>query len=250
MNTQVIYEPKGRAGEYAQRAVNLYSGCSHGCLYCYAPKIVQVKKEVFHSRVRARPNILDRLRRDLEVLKGQDVPRVLLCFICDPYPFHISPDEDVTREAIEILNSAGVDVEILTKGGQRAERDFDLLASRPGNAFAATLTFVSSADSINWEPKAALPLARMQAIKNAHEAGIETWVSLEPVIDPKQSLELILQTHMFVDHYKVGTLNHCSLATPIDYRAFAEEAEKLFQIYKKDFMFKEDLIEAIKGGSE
>jgi DNA repair photolyase len=247
VNTQVIYTPQGRAGEYAKRAVNLYSGCSHGCLYCYAPKIVQVKKEIFHSRVRARPNILDRLKHDLEVLKGQDVPRVLLCFICDPYPFHIAPEEDVTREAIEILNASGVDVEVLTKGGQRAERDFDLLSARPGNAFATTLTFIHSADSIRWEPKAALPLARMQAIKNAHEAGIETWVSLEPVIDPMQSLELILQTHPFVDQYKVGTLNYYSIATPIDYRAFAEEAEKLFQIYKTDFLFKEDLIRTVKG---
>ena len=33
-----IYEPKGRAGEYAQLAVNLWRGCPHGCTYpCYAP---------------------------------------------------------------------------------------------------------------------------------------------------------------------------------------------------------------------
>ena len=36
---KVIYEPKGRAKEYAELAVNLYNGCSHGCEYCYARKI-------------------------------------------------------------------------------------------------------------------------------------------------------------------------------------------------------------------
>jgi len=28
-----IYEPRGRAGEYAPLAVNLYKGCGHGCVY-------------------------------------------------------------------------------------------------------------------------------------------------------------------------------------------------------------------------
>ena len=31
LNLKVIYEPKGKAGEYAKYAVNLYNGCTHGC---------------------------------------------------------------------------------------------------------------------------------------------------------------------------------------------------------------------------
>ena len=30
-----IYEPKGRAREYAARALNLYKGCPHNCAYCF-----------------------------------------------------------------------------------------------------------------------------------------------------------------------------------------------------------------------
>jgi DNA repair photolyase len=37
MSRLVIYEPKGKAGEYAPLALNLYAGCSHGCTYCFAP---------------------------------------------------------------------------------------------------------------------------------------------------------------------------------------------------------------------
>ena len=31
-----IYEPSGRAREYGELAVNIYTGCNHGCSYCYA----------------------------------------------------------------------------------------------------------------------------------------------------------------------------------------------------------------------
>lgn len=31
----LIYQPKGPAGEYAKWAINLYNGCSNGCTYCY-----------------------------------------------------------------------------------------------------------------------------------------------------------------------------------------------------------------------
>lgn len=39
----VIYEPKGRAREYAPLACNLYMGCTHGCKYCYAPACMYKK---------------------------------------------------------------------------------------------------------------------------------------------------------------------------------------------------------------
>lgn len=32
----LIYEPRGRAREYAALALNTYTGCSHGCQYCFA----------------------------------------------------------------------------------------------------------------------------------------------------------------------------------------------------------------------
>lgn len=31
----LIYQPQGAAGEYAKWAINLYHGCSNGCIYCY-----------------------------------------------------------------------------------------------------------------------------------------------------------------------------------------------------------------------
>ena len=36
----IIYEPRGKAREYSELAVNLYTGCSHGCRYPHKIKSV------------------------------------------------------------------------------------------------------------------------------------------------------------------------------------------------------------------
>ena len=61
-----------------------------------------------------------------------------------------------------------------------------------------------------WEPHAATWTERIDALVEAHRLGIKTWVSIEPVINPDQSLALISMTHALrcVDLYRIGTLNH------------------------------------------
>jgi len=239
----IIYEPRGRAREYAPLAVNLYSGCEHGCLYCYAPAALRRRPEEFHSPAVPRSNILERLRKEAERRQG---PReqVLLCFTCDPYPPNPETNR-VTREAILILKAHGWPVEVLTKGGTRACRDFDILG--PRDAFASTLTLLDPRQAAHWEPKAAEPGDRIDAIRKAHSAGIPTWVSLEPVIDPEQTLEIIRLTHEFVDLYKVGRLNYHPAAQAIDWAAFGHRAETLLRKLGKRYYLKDDLRAAMRA---
>lgn len=35
-----IYEPKGKAKEYGDYALNIYTGCPHRCYYCFAPSVL------------------------------------------------------------------------------------------------------------------------------------------------------------------------------------------------------------------
>lgn len=236
-----IYEPKGRALEYAPLACNLYRGCAHRCAYCYAPNILRYDRESFHASVCPRPNILAELRRDAAKLRN-DPRRVLLCFTSDPY----QPADDehrLARSAIEILHEHGLSVEILSKGGKRATRDFDLLG--PEDRVAATLTCVSADMSREWEPGAASPRERIEYLKEAKERGLVTWASLEPVLDPAIAIEIVRRTHGFVDKFKVGTLNHHPLAKTIDWRAFGLEMRDLLESLGKDFYLKRDLVEAI-----
>jgi DNA repair photolyase len=235
MNSQLIYEPAGRAREYAALACNVYRGCDHACGYCYAPAALRMGREQFaHPAPRA--GFLDALAK--EAPRTKPTEPILLCFTCDPYQ---ALDErlGVTREAIRILHGAGHAVHILTKGGSRALRDADLLGER--DAFATTLTLLDDDASYRWEPGAALPSDRIATIREFHRLGVPTWVSLEPVLDSAVALQIIRKTHAFVDLYKVGRWNYHADAKLIDWAKFAADATALLDSLGKRYYVKRDL---------
>jgi len=112
---KIIYEPAGRAAQYAQLAANIYTKCTHGCLYCYANKMRKMKKDVFHADNKIRNNAIKELKKDALKYQG-DEREILFCFMGDPY----NPDEPnlgITRQAIEIMIENNLRFTVLTKGG-------------------------------------------------------------------------------------------------------------------------------------
>ena len=237
----VIYEPKGRALEYSLLACNLFTGCVHGCEYCYAPATLHLIPKHFHANVKPRHGILEKLRKEAPKYLGTN-KRVLLCFTCDPYqPEEI--EQGITRQALKILKEYDISFQILTKGGSRAERDFDLYG--PKDAFATTLTFISKHASLGFEPRAAEPADRIKAIRLAKDLNITTWVSLEPVLDPCDSLKIIEMTAPMVDLFKIGKLNY--RASETDWRRFGIDAIKLCEKRGVPYYIKNDLAKYLNG---
>ena len=239
---RVVYEPKGEAREYAPLAVNLRVGCEHGCLYCYGPRAAHKKRDAFHSQVRTRENILANLQDDAVSLKGDD-REILLSFLSDPY----SPEEMtscLTRQALEILIEDGLRFTILTKGGIRASRDFELLARYKKASFGSTLVLTSQKDADCWEPYAAPVRDRIKAVKLAHDKGIRTWISMEPVIDPAQAIQLVKELHPVVDHWKVGKLNYREEAHNVDWKLFRAKITRLLDSVGADYYVKTSLAKA------
>ena len=118
--------------------------------------------------------------------------------------------------------------------------DFDLYG--PDDRFGASLTFDNEIDSKTWEPGAALPADRIEALRPAHEKGIKTFVSLEPVIEPDQTLHLIELTHEFIDFYWVGKINHnAELEGKIKWSEFRLNAETILRNLNKNFKVKKEL---------
>jgi len=232
-----IYEPRGRAREYSPLALNIYNKCDHNCGYCYLPLI---QKRWGNAPINIEPfprrNLLENLRRDAK--RYSFGAQVLLCFSGDPY---CRADEKygITRNVLEILLLNNVTTAILTKGGKRCLRDIGLFQVFKAIKIGATLTFIKEKDSRHWEPNASLPEDRFKTLEELKKLGIMTWVSLEPVIDPEQTLKIIDRTHEFVDQYKVGKLNHFSNNT--NWRDFGIKAIDKLNKYGNKFYVKNDL---------
>jgi DNA repair photolyase len=236
--TSTIYEPRGKAREYAPLAVNLYTGCEHKCEYCYAPATIHSTKEKFHIPL-PRIDILNKIEKDAEKLQAaHQTGPVLLCFTCDPYQ-PLNEKYQLTRKAIQLLHSHKLNVMILTKGGQRAENDFDLLSDQ--DWFGTTLTCIDVTLSLKWEPGAALPEDRIITLEKAHEKGIKTWVSLEPVLYPDTVMEIVKKTYLYVDQFKIGTLNYHPHAQTINWHKFAIDVKNLLDTLRCQYYLKQDL---------
>jgi hypothetical protein len=234
-----IYAPRGQAGEYAPLATNPYSGCGHKCAYCYVPKVLRQKsREQFDSFAAPRPNFMSGLRKDADKYKALGVTeQVMLSFTTDPYhPF----DTAMTRQTLQVLIEAGLGFCTLTKGGTRALRDIDLFR-RGRDAFASTLTSMDDAFSRKWESGAALATDRVSALKQFHEAGIYTWVSLEPTLDVESSMDIVRQTHGFVDLYKVGRVNYLPMTKTTDWEDYTHRMVDLLHKVGANHYIKADL---------
>ncbi len=236
----IIYAPKGQAGEYAKLSTNPYRGCGHKCVYCYVPKVLRMSRDEFDNSPHARPNFLEKLKKDAIKYQAADITeQVMLSFTTDPYN-HLDEEIQLTRKSIQILKEYGLRFCTLTKGGSRALRDIDLF--RPGqDAFASTLTSLDDAISLEWEPAAALPRDRMDTLEEFHGRGIYTWVSLEPVYDVEATLQIIRETHRFVDLYKVGRINYHRLTREIDWKQFTSKVVRLLNELESDYYIKKDL---------
>ena len=235
----IIYEPRGKAREYAPLAANLYKGCAHACVYCFAPEATFCDRKTFSSPeyIQPRPGILAALEQEARKLAG-DPREILLSFTCDPYQ-PLEKTMKLTRMALKDLMANNLTVTILTKGGAWGLlRDLDLLKLNPRNAWSTTLTLDDPASSLEWEPGAPLPADRIESLRLAHDAGIKTWVSFEPVIDPGAVYRLLEATADFVDFYRVGKLNYHPLAQKINWLAFREKIEGMLKSLGKSYMFK------------
>ena len=240
MNLKAIYDRP--TGQYSNLRLNLYSGCSHGCLYCYNKWENRFQGPYDQPTKKAS---LANIQHDLLMLRGaRDMRPVLMSVVGDPYDMGRKDNDKPsglmkyvgsndhsdshTRCVLMLLRSYDHPFLILTKGGMLAAKDFDLYG--PNDAFGVTLTFDNDADSLHWEPGAALPADRIASLKEAHRRNIRTWVSMEPVICPEQTMHLIEMTYDFVDCFWIGKLNHFpELEAKIDWPKFRREVEALLQ---------------------
>ena len=220
-----IYIPSGKAKEYGDYALNIYTGCPHGCYYCFAPSVLRKDREVFHGNIQPRPNIVEETRKQLEREKITD-KLIHLCFTCDPFP--MGYDCAPTLEIIKLLKEHGNHVQILTKSDSL--KAFELLDEN--DWYGITLTGKQ-------EPHAASQKSRLLTLAFMRNKGVKTWVSFEPVLNADYVLSCITAHGQIFDRIKIGKLNYHP--SDIDWKEFGHNVESLCQRLGQDYYIKDAL---------
>ena len=241
-----IYEPKGAAREYSPLSLNYIKGCDHGCVYCYVPKMMKrfntgyVHSDVYIKEEKA---LMKEIVASCKKHRNSD-KQVFLSFLTDPYS-SFNKNTKLTRRVLEILLDYNIPVSILSKGGMRILDDIDVFKKFGANIqVGASLTFTNISDSLKWEKGAAIPEERFFALEYLHNEGIRTWASMEPVIYPDQSLEIMEITNGYVDGFKIGKLNHFPKhEVRFDWTKFLNDTISIMRKYNKMFYIKNDLFE-------
>lgn len=153
-------------------SLNPYTGCPHGCLYCYASSYIP-----HFSRCRPKADLLRRLSR--EAAKVQPGRLVAMSNSSDPYP-PLEEETQLSRSCLEILRARRLSVQVVTKSCLAA-RDADLLADMR-SCVAMTLTTLDDSISRNLERGAPLPGQRLRAMKRLVDAGVPVSARIDPII--------------------------------------------------------------------
>jgi DNA repair photolyase len=150
---------------------NPYTGCDHGCVYCYASSYIPR----FYN-CRPKKNLLRILEREAKKLKGETVS---ISNSSDPYP-RLETEAGLTRKCLEILSQHDCRIQIITKSTM-VKRDIDLLKRVP-SVIALTITTDDDAIAKLIEPNAPSSTERLQTIEMLISKGILVSVRIDPII--------------------------------------------------------------------
>lgn len=197
--------------EYGDYTMNHVLGCSHGCKYpCYAflmkKRFGQIKTYEEWCNTFLVSNTLELLDNEIPKFKSK-IKSVQLCFTTDPFMYRYPEIQSMSLAAIRRLNKDNIKCCILTKGILPLELK-DLYSE---NEYGITLISLNEEYRKRIEPSAASCQGRLLALKALHDAGCNTWVSIEPYPTPNlinQSLEELLEAIAFVDKIIFGRMNY------------------------------------------
>lgn len=163
-----------------QNGMNLYRGCTHGCIYCDSRSACYQMMHDFEDievKENAPALLEDALRRKRKK-----------CMIgtgsmCDPY-LHAEETLGLTRTCLELIEKYGFGVTVLTKS-TRILRDIDLLERIHHKAKCVVQMTLTTADEHLChlvEPNVSTTGERLAALSAFHARGIPTVVWMTPIL--------------------------------------------------------------------
>jgi DNA repair photolyase len=174
--------------------MNIYKGCSHGCIYCDSrSECYQVEN---FDEVRAKENALILIERELKSKRKRGI--IGTGAMSDPYN-PLEKEFKLTRGALELIDRYGFGISIATKS-DLISRDIDILKAISAHSPVIVKMTITTADDIlckKIEPNVAVSSARFAAINKLSRAGIFVGILLMPLLpyieDTEENISSIIK---------------------------------------------------------
>lgn len=179
----------------SNNGMNIYRGCTHGCIYCDSRSKCYGFKHEFED-IEVKINAPQLLEKALKSKRKK-------CMIgtgamCDPY-LHIEENLKLTRKCLELIDQYEYGVAVQTKS-TRVLRDMDLLKSINDKTRAVVQMTMTTYDETLCkilEPNVSTTKERFETLLQFKEAGIPTVVWLTPILplinDTEENIRGILE---------------------------------------------------------
>lgn len=221
-----------------KNGMNLYRGCSHGCIYCDSrSKCYHIEHdfediEIKENAIELLENALKRKRKKCMLGTGS---------MTDPY-IPLESKIGNVRKALALVNQYGFGFTLITKS-DRVLRDLDLLKAindKTKCVVQMTLTTYDEDLCRKIEPNVCTTRERVAALKKLNEAGIPTVVWLCPILpfinDTEENIRGILEYCIEAKVYGIICFGMGLTLREGNREYFYSKLDKLFPSMKEKYM--------------
>ncbi|MGM9969385.1 MAG: SPL family radical SAM protein [Anaeroplasma sp.] len=187
VKTKTILTPKNE--------INIYKGCTHGCIYCDSRSKCYKLEHDFED-IEVKENAPELLA--LTLCKKKEKGMISFGSISDPYN-PIEKDLELTRSCLKIIEQNGFGASILTKS-DLVLRDIDIIKKiNEQTKCVIQMTITCANDSLSKiiEPNVCPTSRRVEVLKELEKNGIPTIVWIAPLLpyinDTEENFKNILK---------------------------------------------------------
>jgi DNA repair photolyase len=210
--------------------INPYTGCQHGCIYCYAEFMIRFTNHKGDKW----GEFLDIKTFDFNKIKPQKYngKRILLSSVTDPY-IPLEKKYQNTRKILERLIGTSAEVIILTKS-KLVVRDIDLFKQFSNVDVGISISTLDEEFARIVELAASTPAERLEAIKTISEASIPTYIFISPFFPEITDYRAIIEeTVDYSKNYMFENLNFRPHNVPRIMKVINEYHPHLLPKYKE-----------------
>jgi hypothetical protein len=222
----VIYQPLGKALEYAAWAISPFRGCGLHCIFCYVVALwamqyqaafpwmsweeaVKYARREFHAGLRPKTGFLDAFVHDLRLLAERGISlQFFMSFMSDIWGLG---DTRLTSRIMEMtrLIAPLIGWDALSKAGTYVMRDAHFFDPKR-DAYGFSCQSLDADYVKRLERRAAPPMNRIRAALIMRGLGIFGYCSVEPWTNWRHAVALIkfLCQEDVVDLLKVGGMSY------------------------------------------